>query len=293
MCGIDENEDLRRLEELLGRDTPVNALGYVARNLGGAQSAGGSLRHAAVCLDTCVLFHLMKHTKFETIIDYFSAQHKGLLVVSAQTVQEFWNNHLFSIETVAAGIQKKFEELGREVQKIDRSWDSFLPEIQSLVGRLKEEFGHLHDHKLRTQLARSAELLFEQAKISEVPRSRFHSYGVQRKLLKTPPGFEDTGHGDFFVWLDFLFSIKRHRVSLCADSIAVIVTDDKKKDWSKGAVPHPVLSAEMSAYTGIQFETWSLEKLARKVEEEIAGLAADAGHTGQPADHTGHPTNSQ
>lgn len=267
MSGTRGKRELEVLEELVARQQPLSAFKHIAHNFKNPRKSS-TLIDAAICLDTCVLIHLFKHKQADTILDYFSTKHRGLLVVSAQSLQEFWNNHIFAIETVSSGIARKFSELEKEIKKVDSSWSNFSSELDDILFRLREEYGHLHEPKTRARLTDFAEQLADRAVLAEIPRSRFYHYAEQRKKLKTPPGFEDAGHGDFFIWLDFLYSIKTALgVRL---SSAIMVTDDTKKDWSKGAVPHPVLAAEMESYTGLGFETWTLDKLWAMIKLELA-----------------------
>lgn len=272
MFGTKAARDLRLLENLVARQRPLSAFKHFADNLRGARK-GAILESSAVCLDTCVLIHLFKHKNVDTILDYFSTLHKGILVVSAQTLQEFWNNHIFAIETVAAGVSKRFAELEKEIKKVDPTWSNFESEISEVLSRLKQEYGHLHEPKTRARLSDFAEQLAKRAVMAEVPRSRFYAFAEQRKKLKTPPGFEDCGHGDFYIWLDFLYAIRSAQDF--GGSSAIMVTDDTKRDWSKGAVPHPVLAAEMESYTGLGFETWTLDTLWKKIELAVSGEPDD------------------
>lgn len=269
MFGTRAEKDLRALEDLVARTRPLNAFNQLSDNLK-APKMSAVLRSSHVCIDTCVLIHFAKHPKADTILDYFSSIHEGDLVVSAQSIQEYWNNHVFAIETVASGVSKKFTELEKEVKKVDPSWSNFSSEIDNLIARLKREYGHLHEPKLRAKLSSFADQLAKIATISEVPRSRFYAYAEQRKKLKTPPGFEDSGNGDFFIWLDFLYAIRQSKYETA--SHAILVTDDTKRDWSKGSVPHPVLAAEMELFTQLSFETWTLDKLSETIEGEVAGV---------------------
>lgn len=273
MFGTSKEKKLSRLEALVRREESLNAFSQLAKNLGSAPKKKPSVVNAAICLDTCVLIKLATHPHAEAILDYFATRHKGVLVVSAQSLQEFWNNHIFAVETVSAGIARKFSELEKEVLKVDKSWSNFSDEITNLLHRLKDNFGHLHDAKLRSRLFDFSNQIAARAFLSEVPRSRFHPYAEQRKKLKTPPGFEDEGYGDFFIWLDFLFGIRMTESRLGSESIAVMVTDDKKKDWSKGGVPHPVLAAEMEDYAGRQLETWTLQRLWEQIAAEVGDVA--------------------
>lgn len=46
-----------------------------------------------------------------------------------------------------------------------------------------------------------------------------------------------------------------------------LVTLDKKIDWSRGGIPHPILSAEVQAISGAEFETVTVDTLAKRLLE--------------------------
>jgi hypothetical protein len=45
----------------------------------------------------------------------------------------------------------------------------------------------------------------------------------------------------------------------------VLVTDDRKIDWSRSGMAHPILVDEVKALVGVPFEIWNLEKLADEI----------------------------
>lgn len=261
---------LMNLESLLRRDSPLSAFRQIATNLQASKDDYKSFNKLAICLDSCVLLHLYNRKDLEDIFDYFSEKHDIPLIVSAQSLQEFWNNHIFSVETIASALERKFTELEREVEKVDDGFGDFSSQFKALISRFKDDYGHLHDRRVRKKLIDLVERLAGVASVYEVPRSRFYAYAAIRQSLKTPPGFKDSGDGDYFVWVDFLFGLASLKEDGHAIERAIMVTDDKKSDWSKGGVPHPVLSAEVEACIGVPFETWSLDKFAQLVQRQIA-----------------------
>ena len=44
---------------------------------------------------------------------------------------------------------------------------------------------------------------------------------------------------------------------------AVLLTFDKKKDWSKGKVSHSILAAEIQTLVGVSIEFWDLDQFVK------------------------------
>lgn len=261
---------LNELERLLRRESPLNAFEQLVSNLDGGNERESGFRRSVVCLDSNVLLNFSKRKDFEDVLDYFSAVHKVPLIISSQSLLEFWNNHISAVETVAGAVEKRFFDLRREVDKIDLEFGDFSARFKGLIDEFKKDFGHVHDRAQRRNLVELFTRLAAVARVYEVPRSRFYSYAAIRQGTKTPPGFKDSGDGDFFVWLDFLCGLACSKVDDNSLSSAIMVTDDRKSDWSKGGVPHPVLAAEVKAFVGMTFETWPLDRLAREVKIAIS-----------------------
>ena len=103
------------------------------------------------------------------------------------------------------------------------------------------------------------------AKTSSVPRQEFFSIATERQSTKTPPGFKDQGNGDFFVWVDTLFGLRKAQVDGIKFSRIAFITNDMKVDWQSNGNPHPVLAAEAQHYLGTPLEMWTVDKLATKI----------------------------
>ena len=118
----------------------------------------------------------------------------------------------------------------------------------------------------RSTTLQAIETLSAKAKVPYTPRLPFAELAKIRKATKTPPGFKDTGDGDFFVWLDLLFGLMQAIEDGAVFSHVILVTNDTKVDWSKNnATPHPILSAEIGAAVGSTFEVMKVEALERAV----------------------------
>lgn len=261
------------VESVFRRDSPISALEQLREGLLPVQAERFLFRDALFCVDTAGLINLSKHRNVATVLDYFQSRHPIKFMVSAQTVLEFWNNHISAFETISASLTKRFGDLEREIEKVDASMGGFREEFKGLAARFSEEYGHLHDASGRAKLTALATQLPECAEVFEAPRMRFSQYAAYRKATKTPPGFKDSGDGDFFVWVDSLFglvSLKRRGVEFQS---AIMVTDDKKSDWSKGGVAHPLLSAEVRSCVDVPFACWGVDRLVAAVQAEINGAA--------------------
>jgi hypothetical protein len=188
------------------------------------------------------------------------------LIISAQSVQEFWNSQLVAVETIASALEKRFTDLEREVKKVDGDFGDYRQRFSELLNGFQAEYGHLLDKNARRNVGLLIEMLSKRARVIEVPRHRFQQYAEYRQRTRTPPGFKDQGDGDFYVWLDFLYGLNALKLDGFNFRKAVMVTDDRKVDWSRGGVAHPTLTAEVSAYVSVPFEAWTLNRLADSIE---------------------------
>ena len=268
---IGAEDPINVLESVFGRVRPISALNHLRDGLTPVQPGLFALREAIVSIDTAGLINLSKHKNSATVLDYFQTRHPIKFVVSAQTVLEFWNNHISAFETISVALSKRFSDLTREIDKIDGSMGLFKDEFKALVSKFDEEFGHLHDAANRAKLTALATQLPDCAEVFEVPRVRFSKFAEYRKATKTPPGFKDSGDGDFYVWTDSLFGFLMYKRRDIDFSCAIMVTDDKKSDWSKGGVAHPLLAAEVKACVDVPFACWSVERLVSEVQFEVNG----------------------
>lgn len=268
-------EHLRRLEQVLDRQVPIDALDALSAAVAFKKKATASdLSSIAIGVDSNVLLKLAGHKRREDIVDYFAGWHEAPLILPGQVIQEFWNNQFAAMQSVATQVKRHFDSLGAEIVKIDSSFGEFSERASGLMGELGVEYGYIRDNATIGHLASVCEMLSSRARLAYVPRMAFHYIAAQRKRTRTPPGFKDDGDGDFFVWADYLMGLLEE---LAADSEfkhTVLVTDDRKLDWSLGGVAHPVLAAEVFALTGATFEIWSLDRLAQEVSAAIAKRSA-------------------
>ena len=223
------------------------------------------LNSMAIAIDSSVFLRLPNHARSADIIDYLSSRHSAPLILPGQAIQEFWNNQLSSVDTVVTSLQKKFDKFREEFSGIDPNFGDYSAKITELLGKFSEEHGHIYDEAVVRKTGKLLNVLRDKALVPYVCRQSFDSIAVQRKKTKTPPGFRDSGDGDFYIWADTLRGLQiSKRNSIRFDKVALI-TEDVKPDWSRAGMAHPVLSAEISALFGVPFELWKLDKLAEMV----------------------------
>lgn len=187
------------------------------------------------------------------------------LIVPGQVVQEFWNNHLSVFDTVAKSLQKTFDSFQKEVEKVPWAELGGIKEITSGLETFKSENETLFHPDSVRRIQRFLEALGQRAYVPFVPRMRVDEIARQRKQVKTPPGFLDSGDGDFFVWADTLFGALRLQARGLKLRRLILVTNDKKMDWCREGKAHPLLHAEALTLLRADFEVWNLEKFAREL----------------------------
>lgn len=283
-------EHLRKIEQILDRQIPIASLDMLSAAVSFKKKAEHKLSEIAVGLDSNVFLKLAGHKQRADIIDYFAGRHEAPLILPGQAVQEFWNNQFAAMQSVATQVKRHFDSLSAEVLKVDSSFGDFSERANTLIAELGAEYGYIRDNSTIGHLTSICEMLSARARVSYVPRIAFHAIAAQRKRTRTPPGFKDDGDGDFFVWADFLSGLLSELEAGRAFKHAVLVTDDRKPDWSLGGVTHPILSAEVLALSGATFEVWSLDRLGREVTAAVAdssgessGAAAANAQTNQEA----------
>lgn len=220
------------------------------------------LVRTAVVLDSSAFLRLGQYVD---VIDYLKSRHQAPVILPGQAIQEFWNNNLNVADSISTGIEKKYEELRKEIRKVDENFQDFGDRFTALTDEFRSSFGYAYDGSTVRRTLSLFEMLKSRAIISYVRRDKFSDLAVHRKRTKTPPGFKDDLDGDFFVWLDMLDSLlvaQSHQIPF--DSV-VLVSNDKKLDWSREGIAHPLLSAELMALIGVPFETWDVGKLVQKV----------------------------
>lgn len=254
----------RRIASVLARDVEVPALSALVSAMQ-QQLAGTALDQTAIGLDANIFLKMGGHTLGAEVTDYLATQHEAPLILPGQVVQEFWNNQLNAVDTLYSGIRKKFDQLKTEVKKLDDAEGSYLEKFEALL----DEFGNaneaLYSGETRRATANLLETLESKAIVPFVSRRKFADIAVHRQMTKTPPGFMDSGDGDFYVWCDFLLGLLEARGRGMRFDRAVLVTNDSKIDWVRDSVAHPILVAELAAIVGIPFEIWNMDKLVSAV----------------------------
>jgi len=227
------------------------------------------LQNTAIGLDASVFLRVASHAKSADIIDYLGSRHAGPLVLPGQAIQEFWNNQLQVVDTVAASLRRQFDTFKGSLSKVDRNFGSYVGQIDALLDQFSAEHGHVYDEATVRKTLSLFEVLAKKASVTYAPRTMFHDIGMLRKKTKTPPGFRDDGDGDFFIWVDLLTGLLEAQANGEKYGRVVFISLDKKVDWSRAGMAHPILVAEVRALLNVPFEIWTIDKLAA----EIAAVA--------------------
>lgn len=251
----------RRIFDLLNRTTPLDALDALMRAYR-PEPLAIRLAETAIVLDSSAFLRL---GSFDDVVDYLDTHHAGPLILPGQSIQEFWNNNLNVADSIATGIGKRFEALKQETEKVDSAFHDYAGRFSALLAEFRLSFGYAYDGITVRRTHALFEALHRRAITCYTSREPFSALASHRKRTKTPPGFKDDGDGDFFVWLDLLQGVLIAKERDHTFSRVALVTHDKKLDWSREGIAHPVLNAEMQALAGVPFETWDITKLVREV----------------------------
>lgn len=259
-----EEQRNAHLTRLLDRSTPIPALDALVAAIKSAPSPI-PLKDTAIALDANVFLRLGNHSKSVDIIDYLGSEHQAPLVLPGQAIQEFWNNQLHAVDTVATGLKKRFDSLKLEFRNVDETFGDYGLQIETILDQFVTEHGHVYEEGTIRKTLNLLEMLQRRALVPYASRGLFKEIAAQRKKTKTPPGFKDDGDGDFFIWVDLLKGLLQAQEENRNFRRAILVTQDVKKDWSRGGVAHPILVAEVQALVGVPFETWTLDELASAI----------------------------
>lgn len=255
---------IERMIAVFDRRVEIPALEALISSLK-ISSGANDLEGAAIALDANAVLRIPQHRNSSDIVDYLSVQHSGPIILPGQVIQEYWNNQLAAVDTVARGMQKKFEAFKVEVERYQQTHSEAFGMINQGLETFKDNNSELFHpdtiHKTLTFL----EALSEKAAVPYAPRMAFHRIAEQRTRVKTPPGFRDDGDGDFFIWVDVLFGLLSTMESGSTLSKLVLVTNDGKIDWCREGKAHPILYAEAKALLETDFEIWTLDKFASSV----------------------------
>jgi hypothetical protein len=225
-----------------------------------------ALSDTAVAIDANILLRLSTSPQGPNIADYLGTRHAAPFIMPGQIIQEFWNNQLGTVNSVAETISKHVETLKKAVKDID-SEGQILEDIQRIPDKIQEDYGYLYDGNLNAKTKALFSAMSQGAKLIYSRRTLFLRIAEERKANKTPPGFKDQGHGDFFVWVDFLTGLQAAKREGKTFSRVVFVTQDQKADWVRGGVAHPILTSEVRALFSVPFEIWKMDRLIQEVNE--------------------------
>lgn len=282
-----ESAQIESLRALLDHAVELDHLGKLREALKSDQTSIEPDASIAIGLDANVLLNLGKGRKGADIVDYLSQRHEGPVIVPAQALLEFWNSQLGGIYGLADRLRTAFESLSEVVNELDPSYRQFADGANALMEDFQERYGHVLDEKIATQVITLLDGLQDRAIVPYVPRSEFADIAERRHDTKTPPGFKDKGHGDFFIWAEFLHGLQLARQDGAEFTRVVLVTDDKKPDWSTKGTSHPILRAEVGAFVNASFDTWGSASLDEYVANSLseAGDALNVDATSAPDSH--------
>jgi hypothetical protein len=259
-----DERDFARIIAILDRRSPVHLLPALIQALK-SDSAIADLATAAIVIDANAMLRIPGHRKSADIIDYLGGVHPNSVILPSQVIQEFWNNQLNVANIVFKIIHSKTSDLNKEVAKAGGTGVISLDGIAAAVEEFKKENEHVFDPNLVQKTLTFLERLQASAAVPHAPRVMLHDLALQRKMTKTPPGFKDDGDGDFLVWVDALWGLDKAKKQGAAFQSVILLTNDKKNDWCRGFVAHPVLYAELMAVLGVHFEVWTLDHFVKQL----------------------------
>lgn len=261
---VDGIECINQVCALLDRETKIAALQSLSSALK-FELPECDLAETVIAFDANVVLRMSKHSRCDDIVDYLRSQFAGEMILPGQVIQEFWNNQFLGVESISNILQKKFNELSDTIGGLDEQFEDYAERFSLLIREFDEEYGYIFDENTARKTKLFVDLLNEKALVPFAPRSLIAGSAEVRKRTRTPPGFKDGGDGDFFLWADLLLGLAELRMKGKRFQRVTLVTLDKKIDWSRGGIPHPILSAEIAAISGAEFETITLETLAKRL----------------------------
>ena len=199
------------LRSILNLEVELDHLGKLREALKSSTQDTVPDSSIAIGLDTNVLLNLGKGRQGPDMVDYLSQQHQGPVILPAQALVEFWNNKLSSIQGLAERLQSAFDNLRQTIRELDPGYRRFAEGADALMEQFREQYGHVFDERLATQVITLLDGLDGRAIVPHLPRDLLVGIAEQRQATKTPPGFRDSGDGDFTVWAEFLHGLQLAR----------------------------------------------------------------------------------
>lgn len=256
----ENNRAFQRILGVLGRSNSVNPLNAFDSILVQGQRPINDISNVAIGFDANSILRLATHKKMDDILDIIQVK-KLLCIVPEQALQEFWNNELAVADSVNRKIKTKVDEIKKYLSESGVYEAQEIKNIENELIKLEANHGYLMDPKYREKTKNVFEFFSIAATVVTTPRDKLIEIANLRKKTKTPPGFKDDGYGDFFCWVDLIFALMINRKKYNFENV-LWVTSDKKMDWSRESIPHPILSAEMKTLVGANLYTCDLDKLA-------------------------------
>lgn len=250
--------------DILNRRGNIGSLSALASAFRGDQPAP-NLSRSALVIDANAFLRLGTQVD---VVDYLNLRHQPPVILPGQAVQEFWNNFNAAHQAIATGIRGKFIQLKAEIEKVDDEFEDFAARFDALINEFNDSFGYAYDGDTLRRTISLLEALEGKASVSYARREPFIAMAANRNATKTPPGFRDPGDGDFFIWLDALEGLLAAKDAGEVFDHVIFVTNEKKVDWNREGVPHPVLTAEVDALLGVPLTLWDVKTLALQIDAD-------------------------
>jgi hypothetical protein len=137
------------------------------------ETSPASLEDTAIGLDANVFLRLAGHPKSADIIDYLSSRHSAPLILPGQAIQEFWNNQLQVVDTVAVSLRKQFENFKAALSKVDKDLVEQVTEVGGLLDRFSAEYGHVYDEATVHKTVTLMDAVVNKAAVPYATRGKF------------------------------------------------------------------------------------------------------------------------
>lgn len=250
---------------VLSREREVESYKYLLKGLR-AKHKNSQLKDSIIGFDTNVLLRLAGHKMYPTIVDFLSVERNGKVVIPGQSIQEFWSN-IYSIKKQDKHkVIKELDNLESKIKSLGPAFDDSFLSYSAVASQIKNDLNNYHNKNISKKFIEFFESLSEKAVVDYAPRDLFHQIAQNRAHNKTPPGYMDNSHSDFYVWLDFLYSsfnlVSKHDIEA-----AYFITNEQKEDWLCEGTLHPVLQAEYHAICDIDIRCLSLDMFAQLISD--------------------------
>ena len=254
------------IAEIFDRTALFDALGALVEAID-PKPSGIDLENTAIGIDANVFLRIAADANAELVIDYLTGVHSKPLVLPGQAIQEYWNHHHEVATTIAKPVRAHFANLKSAVERLGEEFEDYVDRFDALIQEFESGHGAMFEPATVAKTTKFLSALKNKALIPFAPRIGFEDFSKHRKKTKTPPGFKDSGDGDFFVWVDLLFGLRKAQTDGAEFSRVVFVTNDVKADWSRNGQAHPILVAEVASLLNVPFETWTLKKLVVEIQQ--------------------------